>query len=608
MVADPGTQHGNHWILGECMVDPGTQHGNHWILGECMVADPGTQHGNHWILVECMVDPGTQHGNHWILVECMVYPGTQHGNHWILVECMVDPGDVSALVGSPPFNDASQHQVYPGSNVLALPPLYTTPLIRAEKLAKQLQGLGPGSACSSSSVLLAPAPGSRLDEAYSVAKSLTESSHSHMSEMQANGREVGQLLGQWCSRNAASTPGVAAVSSAMVDQERVVVSITALMLLGLQAMTERSERQLPAADTPALNIQQEQSSVSSLISVALWLRLSILLPLLPIIHADRDPDSRGNLRNLLVPALVHLLLAPHIRPLAPVGSALALQQGRLFKVPSSLSRQKPSWETLCLKYPDVAAALQAQDAAGESLQDRLSAILAALLSGGWASWLRGRQNKRLRDVAAFEGSKALQENLDRLLQQQQQQAGSAFNLQDSEGTAVQQQQQLPAWRVNGSAAAAPAESSLAIYLTPGVRLRLQGALPPTHLQMSFKTASCKTKPAPQGESQETLVSLSGSTPSKSNIVLSAWTPLPLESLQFSHNSAGSGVGLVKPQEGVAGSSSGSSQNSAATGLGRSSSSSRSAGSLQELGWGACCQVAACSSCAWILGGLVPANV
>ncbi|GAX83538.1 hypothetical protein CEUSTIGMA_g10963.t1 [Chlamydomonas eustigma] len=187
-------------------------------------------------------------------------PAAQHGNHWIL-------GDVSALVGSPPFNDASQHQVYPGSNVLALPPLYTTPLIRAEKLAKQLQGLGPGSACSSSSVLLAPAPGSRLDEAYSVAKSLTESSHSHMSEMQANGREVGQLLGQWCSRNAASTPGVAAVSSAMVDQERVVVSITALMLLGLQAMTERSERQLPAADTAALNIQQEQSSVSSLISV-----------------------------------------------------------------------------------------------------------------------------------------------------------------------------------------------------------------------------------------------------------------------------------------------------------------------------------------------------
>ncbi|GAX83539.1 hypothetical protein CEUSTIGMA_g10964.t1, partial [Chlamydomonas eustigma] len=164
--------------------------------------------------------------------------------------------------------------------------------------------------------------------------------------------------------------------------------------------------------------QAQQVGSAASVQVALWLRLSILLPLLPIIHADRDPDSRGNLRNLLVPALVHLLLAPHIRPLAPVGSALALQQGRLFKVPNSLSRQKPSWEKLCLKYPDVAAALQAQDAAGESLQDRLSAILAALLSGGWASWLRGRQNKRLRDVAAFEGSKALQENLDRLLQQQ----------------------------------------------------------------------------------------------------------------------------------------------------------------------------------------------
>ena len=34
-----------------------------------------------------------------------------------------------------------------------------------------------------------------------------------------------------------------------------------------------------------------------LLQVAVWLRLSILLPLLPIVYGDREPDPKKNLRR-----------------------------------------------------------------------------------------------------------------------------------------------------------------------------------------------------------------------------------------------------------------------------------------------------------------------
>jgi hypothetical protein len=284
----------------------------------------------------------------------------------------------------------------------------------------------------------------------------------------------------------------------------------------------------------------------------------MLLPLLPIIHADREPDSKGNLRSLLVPAIVQLLLAPHIRPLAPLGSAQALQhESRLKVLGCSSVRKWPSWERLCRHHPDVAAALQAQDAAGESLQDRLTAILAALLPGGWASWLRGGQNKRLRDVAAFEGSRALQEDLDKLLQQQAAGGGGgAVVSQDSGISATARQQLSTAGRASsrGSSSAAPAADSsfAAPCLTPGVRLRLQGALPPTQVQMRYIMAGCRSLPASltAGEEGQDKTSAAASRNMMSNSPLSvwtpstpsAWTPLPLESLPLSQTLTSSSRG------------------------------------------------------------------
>ncbi len=42
----------------------------------------------------------------------------------------------------------------------------------------------------------------------------------------------------------------------------------------------------------------------------MWLRLSILLPLLPIVFTDKEADGRRNLRSQLVPALTQLVASP----------------------------------------------------------------------------------------------------------------------------------------------------------------------------------------------------------------------------------------------------------------------------------------------------------
>lgn len=49
------------------------------------------------------------------------------------------------------------------------------------------------------------------------------------------------------------------------------------------------------------------------IQLAVWLRLAILQPLLPVIHSDSRPDANKGLRHVLALAILRLLCSPLIR-------------------------------------------------------------------------------------------------------------------------------------------------------------------------------------------------------------------------------------------------------------------------------------------------------
>ncbi len=57
---------------------------------------------------------------------------------------------------------------------------------------------------------------------------------------------------------------------------------------------------------------------------ALWVRLRLLLPLLPIVYADPEPNPDKSLRTRLAQALVHVITSPLIwqaprsTPLSPL--------------------------------------------------------------------------------------------------------------------------------------------------------------------------------------------------------------------------------------------------------------------------------------------------
>jgi hypothetical protein len=149
------------------------------------------------------------------------------------------------------------------------------------------------------------------------------------------------------------------------------------------------------------------------VQVSVWLRLRLLLPLLPTVRADREPDSKKNLRVCLAQTLPHLLVSPYVRGEAAAATA------------SGDAAAAVGADDL----PLAAAAAAAE--AGHSLFDRLLLMLSALLSGEWAGWLRGA-NRKLRQVAVpaalaaacraeIEGALQVQSAADDGWQQQQQQ-------------------------------------------------------------------------------------------------------------------------------------------------------------------------------------------
>lgn len=151
--------------------------------------------------------------------------------------------------------------------------------------------------------------------------------------------------------------------------------------------TGRLRRSSQAAHTPGRCLsaahvtaaQRHNTGPASGVQAALWLRLQLLLPLLPVVYADKEADAALNLRSRLAHICAHLCLDPVVWADPDDGSAAA----------------------------GTARAAAAQ--AGEPLFSRLVHVLAAMLADDWASWVRG--DRKLRAVAELPGLAQLHESL-----------------------------------------------------------------------------------------------------------------------------------------------------------------------------------------------------
>lgn len=118
---------------------------------------------------------------------------------------------------------------------------------------------------------------------------------------------------------------------------------------------------LPATATAAA-----AAASPAAVQVSVWVRLALLLPLLPLVYKHRAADASNSLRGQLLRALLRLLAAPAVRAdAARARAAAAAGVGHV-----------------------EAAAAAAAEMAGEPLPQRLLHLLRALLVGGWASWMR----------------------------------------------------------------------------------------------------------------------------------------------------------------------------------------------------------------------------
>jgi len=112
------------------------------------------------------------------------------------------------------------------------------------------------------------------------------------------------------------------------------------------------------------------------VQVAIWMRLQVLLPLMPMVYSDRETEQKRNLRDMLISSLLQLLGSSAVRAPSGAGST-----------------------------PEDASAAAG---AGEPLFGRLLAVLHGLLGGQWAAWLaRHSEGKRLREVPAYAHAGAL---------------------------------------------------------------------------------------------------------------------------------------------------------------------------------------------------------
>ncbi|KXZ53328.1 hypothetical protein GPECTOR_7g1222 [Gonium pectorale] len=170
------------------------------------------------------------------------------------------------------------------------------------------------------------------------------------------------------------------------------------------------------------------------LQVALWLRVRVLMPLMPLIYSDRESDARRNLRSQLVPALVQLLASPLIwapqaspapgppQPGTGCGAAAAAATqppagaGTVFGTAFTTAAAAVGEGDMAVTGDGAAAAAAAAaTAAGEALPERLLHVLCALVCGQWASWLKPPGQKRLKEVAVYDNIPQLLADLDQAL-------------------------------------------------------------------------------------------------------------------------------------------------------------------------------------------------
>ncbi|KAL4854931.1 hypothetical protein ACK3TF_004402 [Chlorella vulgaris] len=166
--------------------------------------------------------------------------------------------------------------------------------------------------------------------------------------------------------------------------QQLIRQLAALADLLHQQQHQSTQEQPQPQAVPAPPLDGSPASPAAA-QVSVWMRLSLLLPLLPLIYKHRAADSGGGLRGQLLLALLRLLAAPAINADASLAVADA-------------PANQPA--------AAVAAAAAAAAAAGEPLSQRLLHLLRALLVGGWASWMR-LQGGKLRDVPPYEHSRQL---------------------------------------------------------------------------------------------------------------------------------------------------------------------------------------------------------
>ncbi|KAL3675105.1 hypothetical protein R1sor_025053 [Riccia sorocarpa] len=214
------------------------------------------------------------------------------------------------------------------------------------------------------------------------------------------------------------------------------------------------ETSSPGIGRKFMGSSADSSPVSAAaLQTSMWLRLQFLLPLLPIIHTDRDQTGR-NMRQTLAPVLLRLL------------GTRVVQEAT--ESPHILSARE-------IDRAAEASSAAATAAAGEGLFDRLLSILHALLSSSWAVWLKpqpkakGSSNK-LREVPPFdrEAAERMQIELE--------------NMQLPRSARARLQAAMPLLPVSSTltiAAGPPQVPSQAIsVITQGVSVPSSGGFPP----------------------------------------------------------------------------------------------------------------------------------
>lgn len=135
------------------------------------------------------------------------------------------------------------------------------------------------------------------------------------------------------------------------------------------------------------------------LQASMWLRLQFLLPLLRIIHVDRDSLARS-MRQSLAPVLLRLLGTRVVQEAVD---------------PFSIHLQKYLHSKKEYEFHTEMSAASAADMSGEGLFDRIVSVLHALLSSTWASWLKPKVTTKFpREVLDRDLAERMQAELDRM--------------------------------------------------------------------------------------------------------------------------------------------------------------------------------------------------